>query len=57
MVLGRRGRKWWKTLPESEKSYLRNHLKQNRLFIGVGSIAFAVFGIGGLGYGSVSLIF
>ena len=57
MVLGRRGRKWWKTLPESEKSYLRNHLKQNRLLIGVGSIAFAVFGIGGLGYGSVSLIF
>ena len=53
MFLGRKGRLWWRNLPEAEKTDLRNHLKRNRGLIAGSSIAFAIF-LGSFGYGSVS---
>jgi len=50
MFLGRKGRLWWRNLPEAEKT-LRNHLKRNRGLIAGSSIAFAIF-LGSFGYGS-----
>ena len=53
MFLGRKGRLWWRNLPEAEKTDLRNHLKRNRGLIAGSSIALAIF-LGSFGYGSVS---
>lgn len=56
MLLGRKGRLWWRNLPEAEKTDLRNHLKRNRGLIAGSSIALAIF-LGSFGYGSVSFYF
>jgi metalloendopeptidase OMA1, mitochondrial len=47
MVVGRRFRRWWKTLSESEKLKFRNEIKKrSRLWVGLGvaSLAGIVYG-------------
>ena len=42
MVVGRRFRRWWRTLPESEKIKFRNEIKKrSRVWIGLGVAALA----------------